>query len=150
MIHPSLTELLQEFLKERRESDRGGYAPVTKEDLEQLHEIIGKLIEFKWEADCDGDRPVEWHLTDRTKYQRDRYVAVPHAHLGMAEDAFDSEVFEQYMSNVLLNNSIANDEMQRLHRLMLNISREIRDKRKKEKDRLQKEIEEEERRRGTR
>ena len=64
-----LNTLITEFLKERRESDYGGWPPVTDADMQQLYAILNKLIELKWEADPDGDRPIDYIIVNRKTHE---------------------------------------------------------------------------------
>ena len=74
---PELNEMIAAFLAERRESD-GGYAPVTRDDIRQLYDIIYKLIELKWENDPDGDGPMSAKLIDHTKGHMSYFQPIPH------------------------------------------------------------------------
>lgn len=78
-IPSKLANKIEDFLYERSLSD-GGYAPVGKQDLEKLAEIISLIMEAKYEADPDGDLPVNFELFDRTKYRRDHFSPLPHLH----------------------------------------------------------------------
>ena len=72
-----LGNMIDTFLSQRRESDDGGWAPVTPDDMKQLDGILWALIEAKWGKDPDGDRPVEYTLVDRTRYERNCFFS-PH------------------------------------------------------------------------
>jgi len=74
-MNEELEALIGLFLSERRESD-GGYAPVEPEDWDQLHKIINCLINAKWMADPDGDRPINYRLVNRNYHQYDPFVTV--------------------------------------------------------------------------
>lgn len=81
---------IEQFLKERRHST-GGWAPVTDEDMDQLHTVIHTLIAAKWGADPDGDRPINYILIDRTKYRPMHFVPLPYGRkAGKREEEFDS------------------------------------------------------------
>ncbi len=95
---------IEKFLKERREST-GGWAPVTDEDMELFHEVIYSLIEAKWGADPDGDRPVQYKLIDRTKCWPLHFRPVPYGHKRGSRE----EEFEAAMTNL----SIAMDFVQK-------------------------------------
>jgi hypothetical protein len=89
-IPEELSQRIKTFLKERRESD-GGWAPVTDEDMEQFHAVIYALIEAKWGADPDGDRPIDYILIDRTKYRPMDFFPLPYGHrTGKREEEFDN------------------------------------------------------------
>ena len=59
-----LNKKIDVFLKDKRES-RGGWAEVMSEDMEQLDEIVGGLIDLKSQRDPDGDRTIEYALVNR-------------------------------------------------------------------------------------
>jgi len=89
--HEAVPQNIKDFLKERRESDGGGWAPVTEEDMDLLHAVIYSLIEAKWGADADGDRPMQYQLIDRTKYWPSHYFPIPYGHkTGKREEEFDN------------------------------------------------------------
>ena len=94
-IPKELTERIKTFLKERRVSD-GGWAPVTGDDMEQFHAVIYSLIEAKWGADPDGDRPIQYKLVDRTKYWPLHYFPIPYGH----DDGKREEEFDNAMTNL--------------------------------------------------
>lgn len=84
---------IEKFLKERRESNGGGWAPVTDEDMELFHAVLYSLIEAKWGADADGDRPMEYKLIDRTQYRPLHYFPIPYGHKdGKREEEFDNTI----------------------------------------------------------
>lgn len=75
----NLLMLIEKFLQKRRESDGGGWSPVTGEDWEDLHNIIDLLIEAKWDPDCDNDLPIEFFLINRNTHHRMSYAPVPYS-----------------------------------------------------------------------
>lgn len=80
----NIHDKLDEFLTERRTSD-GGWAEVRDEDIDQLNELIYAIIDAKFEKDEDSDLPIEFRLTDRTKYHRNHFFNVPY-HWDRGED----------------------------------------------------------------
>jgi hypothetical protein len=52
---------------ESRNLSAGGWAPCSQQDLDQLSELINGLISLKFEADPDGDVPVQFRLINRTQ-----------------------------------------------------------------------------------
>lgn len=74
-----LIRLIEKFLRNHRESDGGGWAPVTGEDWEDLHNVIDKLVELKWDPDCDNDLPIEFQLINRNTHHRMAYTPVPYS-----------------------------------------------------------------------
>lgn len=52
---------LADFLTERVESERGGFAPVSKDDFIKFRNIIWLLVRLKWGPDADGDYPVSFN-----------------------------------------------------------------------------------------
>ena len=75
-MKPSLSNLIDEFISQRRESD-GGWPEVSEKDMEMLEWILDALIDEKWEQDADGDYPVKWVLVDKTKHRFPSYAPVP-------------------------------------------------------------------------
>jgi hypothetical protein len=59
--------LLNKFIADRIESEDGGYASVSREDLSMLSDLVYRIIELKWGRDCDSDLPVGYQLIDRSK-----------------------------------------------------------------------------------
>ena len=77
-MNESLHEMIDRFLKERRQSERGGWAQVVPADLEQLAEIIHSLIDLKCEMDADGDVPIRFRLINRLETRNLIYDPVPY------------------------------------------------------------------------
>jgi hypothetical protein len=72
--------LIDKFLEKKTPCSRGGgWAPVTQEELEQFYEIIGKLVETKYQADADGDHPIEYILIDRNGFEGLPFRPMPYA-----------------------------------------------------------------------
>lgn len=109
-----INSLLDRFLEERRTSD-GGWAPVTRYDFTQLNAILRALIEAKWNADPDGDRPIDFLIVDRTRYRPIQYFPVPYDH----DDAPKKETYET-MNSLLTNLDMASREV----RLFLKVHRD--------------------------
>jgi hypothetical protein len=63
----ALQKRIKEFLKDGPVINDGGWTPVTDADISELHEIIGGLLDLKFERDCDSDQTVEYYLLDRNK-----------------------------------------------------------------------------------
>lgn len=104
-MRSKINRLLDEFLAERRESE-GGWAPVTQDDFLQLKAILRTIIEFKWGADPDGDRPINFLIVDRTKYRPIQYFPVPYDHY----EASKKETYEA-MNTLLSNLDMASREV---------------------------------------
>jgi len=75
-----LTARITAFLAQGKTPSDGGFAAVTTDELEELNGIIGDLIAAKYAVDPDGDLPVEFQLTDRTRYERPFNVVIPYSH----------------------------------------------------------------------
>jgi len=73
----ALDELLDAFLEARRES-KGGWAPVVDGDVSDLYGIVREIVELKWGPDEDGDRPIDVHLIDRTRFEPSHFLRVPY------------------------------------------------------------------------
>jgi len=89
---------IQFFLESPRQSD-GGWAPVEKQDMIQLSDIIQALISAKWQPDADGDLPVEVGIVDRTRYEPQPGIAVRYFHKAQS-DAERMDIIRQHMLNV--------------------------------------------------
>src|SRR5688572_17674096 len=97
-----IVKLIEGFLKDHRQSDGGGFAEVTEDDMLRLQIIIDRLIEAKFDPDADGDHPVEYTLVDRNKYERLPFIPVPYDHKPRT-----LEQEEAMFETVMLNLSIA-------------------------------------------
>lgn len=99
---------IDEFLKARRQSSRGGgFAEIEREDVVQLESIINKLVRLKSEVDADGAVTIECGLVDRQRFQRSHYQPVPYPHGFKNKQTDDVKAFEAHYSRVLLNLGIA-------------------------------------------
>lgn len=101
-IPGKLQTLIELFLSERRESD-GGWAPVTKKDFDCLVAILGTLIAEKWAPDPDGDRPINYKLIDRTRFEPEHYFSLPYLH----NIEKDPVAMEEYIDLAATNVKIA-------------------------------------------
>ena len=93
--------------------ENSGWPKVDAKDWVVLSLIIGRLIALKWQDDCDGDRPVEFKLRDRTKYESGWELALPYLHKAKTE-AEEQEILSRAMTN-------AHSAMERLNRLFLGV-----------------------------
>lgn len=93
----ALLSKIDSFLEEHRPSRRGGWAEISREDVEKLDEIIEMLVDLKADRDADGDRTVQWTLTNRREEERMPFANVPY---------FDKDP-ETHFSMVELNFEIA-------------------------------------------
>ena len=101
----SLTDIIQDFLLDPHCSD-GGYATVETSDMVQLNDIICALVAQKWEADSDGDYPVDYILVDRTRYEPNHFIASPYLHKANTDA---DRMF--YIRGCMLNVQIANGRL---------------------------------------
>lgn len=102
---------IDQFLKGYKRTD-GGYAPVDPVEVEQLHEIVRGLINLKYEADPDGDRPIEVILTDRTRFERPLVLHVQYAHKP-ADGKSELELLNQAADRYALLAKWATEALQR-------------------------------------
>ena len=72
-----LDSLIDRFLEDHREST-GGWALITKEDIDLLHEIVWELVTLKCDADPDGDYPVQVKIVNRRTHEPMHYFALPY------------------------------------------------------------------------
>ena len=109
----SMDTLIDRFLEDHRECEAGGgYAQITQEDINRLHEIVWKLIELKCDRDADGDLPVQFKIVNRRTHEGLAYMAVPHRE-GRDEDDNEIEMvpFTDMLQILLSNLSIASDRV---------------------------------------
>lgn len=120
-IPEELRQQLEAFLSERRESD-GGYAEVRRGDVSELDQVLRSIIKAKFEADPDGDHPVDFWLIDRTRYESVHFREVPYGHHademdGKAADAHREQVLDAVLFNLQQASSRVDTEMRiRQHR----------------------------------
>lgn len=67
IVRKQLDKLIDGFLEERIKSSHGDWAPATQEHLNEMGEIVKRLIRLKFETDADGDFPVEGVFVNRTE-----------------------------------------------------------------------------------
>ncbi len=91
------------FLEPRSESDGGGWAPVSEDDIENLYDIAERLEELKYGADADGDRPIQYNFVDRTKYYSSSYRHIPY----IVHPSEGGDNLEDVLNHALTNLSIA-------------------------------------------
>lgn len=96
-------KLLKAFCSVKRESD-GGFAEVGNEDVNDLYDLIHTILEAKFEADPDGDLPINFKIIDRTKFEPLFYYPVPYRH--KIKDS-DKEAQEELLKTLLGNLSMA-------------------------------------------
>lgn len=115
-----LTRKIEAFLANPSKSE-GGYAPVARDDLEQLAEILRDLVARKYEEDPDGDLPVSFELYDRTRYQRAYFSLIPHLR---DEDYNDIKKLNEVMRAAMNNVSVANGQLEQAGRMFDMLVRE--------------------------
>lgn len=99
-----LDSLIDSFLEDHRESD-GGYAKITPEDIQELHEIVRELIELKCDKDPDGDLPIEFEIVNRRTHESMQYAPVPYRN-GEDGDG-DPTPFMEMLRTLVLNMNIS-------------------------------------------
>jgi hypothetical protein len=103
-------ERLREFVSARSES-KGGYAPVDKEDLNTIGDILNDLLHLKYEMDPDGDISVVLRLRDCTKTEGNHFQDLQH----LDADTAPVEDLLHYFSMAELNLSIAHEQVKRAY-----------------------------------
>lgn len=128
-VDPTLGKLLDQFLAERREStDGGGWAQITDDDLRALHDVLECLVEMKCEGDADGDRPIEWDLTNRRTHHRMRYRPIPYFHSLDEMPKLDAIQAALNLHHVMtMNYDIAHGDLQHYHNHIEHKLREARE-----------------------
>ena len=72
---------------------------VTDEKLEKFEADIEAAAQELWQEDEDGDLPVQWQVTDRTRYRSFYNSDVPYEHHAETEDDHN-EILSALVSNV--------------------------------------------------
>lgn len=60
-----VVRMVEGYLKTPVKTSDDGWAPVTHDDIHQLHKVINALIDAKFERDVDGDHTVEYAVCNR-------------------------------------------------------------------------------------
>lgn len=76
----TLEEALELFLSEPRKAEHSSWAKPTTDDMKLMDAIIYEMIERKFERDCDGGLPINYHVCDRTRFEPLTYVNIPYTH----------------------------------------------------------------------
>ncbi len=71
---------MADFLEVRQHAEGTGWPSVSLEDLDVLAYLIQRLIDLKWDRDCDGDCPVLFSLLNRNTHQQGFYQPLPQLH----------------------------------------------------------------------
>jgi flagellar biosynthesis component FlhA len=85
----SFIEEVKKFVQNKSCSLDSGYAVVAKKDIDEMYDLIERMVELRFELDSDGDYPIDFKLIDRTRFQSSNYRLIPHP-----ED-FDNETLEE-------------------------------------------------------
>ena len=88
----------------QRKTNRGGFAAVLPEDVQELDDLILALVKYRYAPDSDGDRPLRWSLCDWTTHQPHNFQYLPHSDENGDKD-------EQRLDIALLNLDIAMSEV---------------------------------------
>jgi len=107
-----LKKKLDELLEDESLVDNSGWAKVTREDLDKINEIFHTVLALKYERDSDGDLPVEFDLTDRTKCERRHNFPLPYHFKASTEEELDNIIFM-----AASNAKVANEGLDLLLRL---------------------------------
>lgn len=91
---------------EKAATPGGGYAPVNQTEIEELASILRDMIALKYQADADGDVPVEFQIVDRTRFERTHFFAIPYTH-----DAKRAADYEEAITDAMTNVSIATQKL---------------------------------------
>lgn len=91
-----------------RESKRGRFAEVPEGNVGALDTLIRALVKYRYEPDPDGDRPVQWQLSDWTREEPHHFASLPR----FADDGSNTE---ERLDVALMNLAMANATVQRVH-----------------------------------
>lgn len=92
-LHDMLDHFLDNYIPAE---DDGGYLVVMRDDLVALEEIVGEIIDLKFERDVDGDRAVVPLFDDRTK-GRMTFAHIPY---DPERDTFDGDAVVNWYSTM--------------------------------------------------
>lgn len=106
----------------------GGWATVAENDIQKLGEIVRDLIACKYQTDADGDRPIDWQLIDRTKYEPSHFFPIPYTH--RAKTAAE---YERALDLAVGNVNVATSRLDVLHRCRRELLRREQEKAKEAK-----------------
>lgn len=95
----SLNAMIKEFLKYRSKSKNSGWAEVAEGDIDKLYAIVLRILEMKYEKDCDNSLPVEVDFVDRTRFERLHHFLIPYEHMAKSNDE-RMEILSRLNSNV--------------------------------------------------
>jgi len=111
MDKKKLIKTIENFLEERIESLDGGWPEVSEKDYKELVEIIDTIIEFKWESDSGGCRPIIPILNDRTRYEMIFYNQIIYDTYFDDEKQLTKEEFLRRLRSLNYNVKIAQDQL---------------------------------------
>lgn len=76
-----LQKALDRFLASKVQPDESGlYGELDRNDLSNLHGVISLLIQAKWGADIENQRPIEFRVVDRSRYMSVQEVELFYPH----------------------------------------------------------------------
>lgn len=102
---------------ERSDGDGSWPKGISKEKIALLWLELESLIEKYFDADSDGDLPIDLHMVDRTKYQRLHYTPIPYDHKNEND-------LDRVVELSLLNLNIAQEDFNRAIRAREYVSRQ--------------------------
>ena len=71
---------MRNFLKGQSVSLDGGWAIVTEADMKEFNELVQGMVELRFGEDADRDRPVNFRLVDRTRFEPMHYWPLRYEH----------------------------------------------------------------------
>jgi hypothetical protein len=86
-----LTTMLEKYFDEFRESD-GGWAAVTKKDIQDLDKIIEEIVKRKTSLDPDGDQTIRWELLNRKTHYSAGFSPLRYTS-DLSDDELDHEIY---------------------------------------------------------
>ena len=106
-----LNNLFVNFLKKKGKSD-GGWAEVSDDDIDDLHEIMEELLVLKYEEDADGDLPIEFVITNRNTHESNNFLRTQYTH------KLNPDEKKLELSRRMANVSMANQSLEQIIRSM--------------------------------
>lgn len=101
-IPARVAKAIGRFLATRSRSD-GGFAPVGKDDIQDLYRVMEAIFEAKYERDPDGDLPINIVLVDRTQYEPVHHMLIPYRHLIERGEGDVAALLDDRLDRILTN-----------------------------------------------
>ncbi len=112
-------DALDKFLENYQFSVNGDWAPFTENDESVLYKLLEAIATAKFEPDCDGDLPINWHIINRTQYEGLRYANLPYIYKSPTLETIAQYIMNAH-TNVRISNARLDDGIHALEFLLKN------------------------------